>query len=275
MLPIGEFSKICQVSIKTLHHYDKIGLMKPEYVESHTGYRYYSQTQMEIMLLIQRLKRYGFSLEEIKGMLVCHDKRVLFSRMRKQREKLKQQKKGMESIISELSLHLHDFERTGDIMGYQKGYKIEMKETADRQVLASRQNMSVEEFGKYYGVLYEKLMRERITPDGITGAVYYDEEFCPECSDIELIVGIKEEERADKVMKGCLCASTIHKGPYSSLPDAYGAIVAWIERSDYERVGEPFEIYVKNQFNGLEPEDWETEIYFPVAASDIEKRQKI
>lgn len=29
MLQIGEFSRICQVSVKTLHHYDKIGLLAP------------------------------------------------------------------------------------------------------------------------------------------------------------------------------------------------------------------------------------------------------
>ena len=29
MYTIGEFSKICQVSVKTLHHYDRIGLLTP------------------------------------------------------------------------------------------------------------------------------------------------------------------------------------------------------------------------------------------------------
>ena len=29
MLSIGEFSKICQVTVKTLRHYDRIGLLKP------------------------------------------------------------------------------------------------------------------------------------------------------------------------------------------------------------------------------------------------------
>ena len=33
MLTVGEFSKICQVSIKTLHHYDRIGLLTPVKVD--------------------------------------------------------------------------------------------------------------------------------------------------------------------------------------------------------------------------------------------------
>lgn len=63
MFTIGEFSRICQVSIKTLRHYDKVGLLKPAKVDALTGYRYYQQGQLEVMLLIQRLKRYGFPLE--------------------------------------------------------------------------------------------------------------------------------------------------------------------------------------------------------------------
>ena len=43
MYTIGEFSKICQVSVKTLHHYDRIGLLTPFRVDSFTGYRYYTR----------------------------------------------------------------------------------------------------------------------------------------------------------------------------------------------------------------------------------------
>lgn len=41
MLKIGDFSKICQVSIKSLRHWDGIGLLKPALIDSHSSYRYY------------------------------------------------------------------------------------------------------------------------------------------------------------------------------------------------------------------------------------------
>ena len=41
MLSIGEFSKICQVSAKTLRYYDEIGLLRPEEINPENGYRYY------------------------------------------------------------------------------------------------------------------------------------------------------------------------------------------------------------------------------------------
>ena len=69
MLSVGEFSKICLVSVKTLHHYDRIGLLKPAQVDAVTGYRYYEVAQIERMLLIARLKRYGMTLVEIARFL--------------------------------------------------------------------------------------------------------------------------------------------------------------------------------------------------------------
>ena len=264
MLTTGQFSKICQVSVKTLYYYDRIGLLVPLRVDPATGYRYYSREQVDRMLLIGRLKKYGFSLVEVAGLLDCADERVLFSRLKNQKEKLTEQRRKTELIISELSDHLQNFERTGNIMGYQKRYNICTVRTPDRAVTASRQMMGVKDFGTYFTSLYQRMAEEGLTPDGIRGAVYYDEEFNHECSDIELIVGVKETERADKIMKSSFCASTVHKGAYSSLSDAYGALVVWIEENGYAWDGAPYEIYTKTQFDGLEPKDWETEIYFPV-----------
>ena len=117
MLSIGEFSKTCQVSVKTLHYYDRIGLLRPTRVDALTGYRYYDQQQMEQMLYIQRLKRYGFLLGEIRELLACSDGHTLSSRLLQQKEKLIQKKREIEQTLSELTAHLHDFERTGTIMG--------------------------------------------------------------------------------------------------------------------------------------------------------------
>lgn len=72
MYTVGQFSKICQVSVKTLHYYDRIGLLPPLAVDAETGYRYYGSEQIDQMLLISRLKRYGLSLEDIRTFL-SHD----------------------------------------------------------------------------------------------------------------------------------------------------------------------------------------------------------
>ena len=64
-LQIGEFSRLCGVTIKTLRHYEKLGLLIPEHIDRYSGYRYYSVGQMQKMGAIRELKSLGFSLVEI------------------------------------------------------------------------------------------------------------------------------------------------------------------------------------------------------------------
>ena len=264
MLQIGEFSKICQVSVKTLHHYDKIGLLVPVEVDRITGYRFYQLEQIDTMNYIQRLKRYGFSLEEIQSILAISDNNELKNRLRQQEEKLKLEQQEMAIILNELRTHISVFERTGDIMTYQKGYTIEVKSSPSMNVLTNRAMMGVNEFGKYYGTLFERVPKERVTPTGLNGARYYDEEFDYDSSDIEVFIGIKEKDKADVVMEPVECAMTVHRGRYSTLSEAYGVIVSWITENGYEIAGAPFDLYIKTQFDSLSPEDWETEVYFPI-----------
>jgi len=63
---IGEISKQCNISIKTLRYYEDLGLIKPKEVDNYTGYRYYDEENVEAIYKIQLLKDLGFSLNEIK-----------------------------------------------------------------------------------------------------------------------------------------------------------------------------------------------------------------
>ena len=64
-LTTGEFASLCGVNKKTLFHYDNIKLFMPEKVLEN-GYRYYSNSQIEIFNVISALKEIGMSLSEIK-----------------------------------------------------------------------------------------------------------------------------------------------------------------------------------------------------------------
>jgi len=71
MLKIGDFSKLAGVSVKTLRHYDALGLLHPAQVSGESGYRFYGQEQLCILNRILALKEAGFTLEEIGGMLAA------------------------------------------------------------------------------------------------------------------------------------------------------------------------------------------------------------
>ena len=264
MLSIGQFSKVCGVTVKALRHYDRLGLIRPVHTDKFTGYRYYDEDQIPLMLNIMRLKRYGFSLEEVGLFLSETDKGALHCMLQNQLCRLETLMAETGSVINELKRHLHEFERTGEIMSYRNNYQINLEEAEPLHIISTRQVMSTDDFGKYYGQIFERAAKERIQTNFMTLAVYHDREFDPAASDIEVGVGVIDTSRADRVIGGCLCATTVHVGAYSSLPDAYGAITGWIKEAGYEITAPPYEIYIKTRYDKLPPEEWETKIFFPV-----------
>lgn len=69
MLKIGEFSKIAQVSIKTLRYYDQMRLLKPAHIDRFSGYRYYTLSQLLKLNRILALKDLDFTLDQVKELL--------------------------------------------------------------------------------------------------------------------------------------------------------------------------------------------------------------
>jgi len=66
---IGEISRLFGMSIQTLRHYDRIGLLRPAYVNHENNYRYYSHEQFLQIKLIKYLKTLGFSLAQIRDIV--------------------------------------------------------------------------------------------------------------------------------------------------------------------------------------------------------------
>ena len=67
-LKIGAFSKMMQVTVKTLRHYEQMGLLVPAEVDEWTGYRNYRIEQMQRLNTIRYLKEMGFTLDEIRSL---------------------------------------------------------------------------------------------------------------------------------------------------------------------------------------------------------------
>ena len=73
LLTIGEMSQLNNVSTQTLRLYDRIGLLKPHYVDPSNGYRYYNIKQCAMLDMIQYMQALGMSLKLIKKQLNHHD----------------------------------------------------------------------------------------------------------------------------------------------------------------------------------------------------------
>jgi DNA-binding transcriptional MerR regulator len=82
---IGEFAKLAGVTVRALHHYDRIGLLKPQ--RGGSGFRLYRMEDLERLEQIAALKFLGIPLQEIK-LLLKHGPLTLVDSLHMQREAL-------------------------------------------------------------------------------------------------------------------------------------------------------------------------------------------
>jgi len=68
-LQIKEFAELTGVSVRTLHYYDEIGLLKPSFVDEQNGYRFYDETSLERMQEILFYRELDFPLKSIAEIL--------------------------------------------------------------------------------------------------------------------------------------------------------------------------------------------------------------
>ncbi len=270
MLKIGEFSKICQVSVKALRHWSDIGLLIPAQIDEQTGYRYYGIEQIQQVNRIQALKTMGLSLPEIADLLAQHMSSDEIRRLLviKQRE-LQQEMKDVAERLAVIESRLKQIDRAGVIPGYETV----LKPVAEQKIIAIRE--TVADMEALVTLLEETHPYARQKDNTNLLAIFHDEGYQTEQVDIE--VGFPVEGHTDweiplstgrrmsiTTLPGLdLVASTVHHGTWLTLAEGYEYLGIWIETSDYIIMGPGREI-----FHHI---DWEneqkatvTELQFPV-----------
>lgn len=109
-LSIGEMAKLRGVTVDTLRHYDKIGLLKPFHIDPETGYRYYSISQYEVLGTIKELRSIGFSLEEIKQFLTDRNVKKSVQSLQKSMANIQEEIKKLQGIHNILMTRLYNIE---------------------------------------------------------------------------------------------------------------------------------------------------------------------
>lgn len=97
LLPASEFAEMAGVTVRALHHYDHLGLLKPT-ARSEAGYRLYSEDDLERLEQVIVLKFLGLPLRKIREMLDQGPRR-LPETLRRQREALEEKRRRLEMAI--------------------------------------------------------------------------------------------------------------------------------------------------------------------------------
>ena len=125
---IKQFAEFTGVSVRTLHYYDEIGLLKPACVDEHTGYRYYDENSLLRMQEILFYRELDFSLKTI-GEILSSPNYNKEKALNEQKILLTLKKERLEKLISAIddAMKGKNIMETFDNSEFEK-YKAEAKE---------------------------------------------------------------------------------------------------------------------------------------------------
>lgn len=265
---IGLFSKMNRVTIKALRHYDEIGLLKPATIEKFTGYRYYTSEQLPLLHQILALREMGFTLDEIKKVQGGTPEKDLL--IQKRLELLKR--------IAQDTLRLSQVEsylvKNDD---ESAGYHVILKELP--QVIVASLRTTIPNYNALFSVVppmgaeMERLGCVCAVPEYCFN-IYHDGEYRETDVDVEICEAVTAAQEDSEMLKFKViervenAACVLHKGPYEGFPNAYNAVLKWVERNGYEIIDHPRESYIDGVWNKDSAADWLTEIQFPVKKID-------
>lgn len=267
-LKIGEFSKMMQVTVKTLRHYEQIGILVPDEIDKWTGYRYYKLDQMQRLGEIRRLKDIGFSLEEIKEL----------SRENSGRPDIEQLETKIRTCEEELKVLLRRREMLHQMVDSQR--KINSMEKFSIQslpeiIVASHREViaNYEAIGPMcVNVIGPEMQRLgcKCPPPGYCFTVEHAKEYKPTDIDIEYCEQVEEMGEDSKIIQfkklpevpTAICMK--HVGPYEKFYQSYTELFQYIEKQGYRIAGQPRCCYVDGIWNQPDPEKWLSIIQVPV-----------
>lgn len=264
MYKIGEFSKITSFTVKALRFYEEKEILIPSARDDESGYRLYSEADIEKAKLIALLKAVDFTISEIKEVVdncqtpsdlsyYLEEKRTWFAdRIKEYTDKSEKIKK----IISK--------PKGGEkIMAYDIKEKI-----LDEVLVASiRYKGRYEECGEYIKKLFSVVKNKC---NGAPFNIYYDGEFKDDDADIEVCVPVKSAVFGNGVESRKIPAvktiTTIHQGGYETLSNAHKALFDYVNSNGIKLKPEVRETYLKGPgmlFKG-NPNNYVTEISYSV-----------
>jgi DNA-binding transcriptional MerR regulator len=281
VLKIGEFARISQVSIKTLRHYDALGLLRPAHTDPESGYRFYTMDQIADVVRLLALKDCGFSLDEIGQLLRQHDalaiERLLRERVVAQADLVATEQARLQRMAARLQ-HVNAATNEGSV------FDVALKRTEPITLVGKRGCLTTaDEIGPFAVAVVAQLAQAAIAFERPLIHLYFDDDGADgedesETSDhIDLFVGAPVaaippalgEFECQRLPGGDQVACVIYRGDYVGIGKAFQALDHWIATSGYRQSGPCREIYHRSPAHTDDPAEYLTEIQSPIVAAPV------
>ena len=267
-LKIGEFSKMMQVTVKTLRHYEQKGLLVPYEVDEWTGYRYYSITQMQRLNTIRGLQRQGFTLEEIKELLEDGAQTPSIEQLTQKIEETERQLQLLTERRSQLLKWMDSHKQIKTMEKFCIQSLPEIIVASHREVISGYSALGLLCVNKI-GPEMQRLGC-KCPPPGYCFTIEHNQEFCAENIDIEYCEQVEEMGNDSDIIQFkrlpavemVLCMK--HVGPYERFYESFTEALAYMEEQGYRLAGHPRTCYIDGIWNQEDPEKWLSIIQIPI-----------
>ncbi len=262
---IGMFSKLGKVTIKTLHHYDEVGLLVPSRVDEENGYRYYTTDQIFRLNEIVSLRQMGFSIAEISAIVDGHNIEGILTQ---RKAELESEARNVTDQLFRLTNYIKE-QKEGHLMNYQAV----IKEIPACTVYSAKHTIPnysalmevMPALGEKVGKLNPGL---KCVEPGYCFNVYLDGEYRDTDINVEICEAVVSRGKDGdgivfKDLPAVTVVSVLHKGAYEKIGVAYAYAMQWVEQNGYRVAGQVRESYIDGIWNRENVEDWLTEIQVP------------
>jgi DNA-binding transcriptional MerR regulator len=265
-LPIGDFSRATHMSIKTLRHYHRVGLLEPADVDQFTGHRRYTTRQIPTAQVIRRFRELDMPIEEIRSILTAPDVSVrnelIAAHLSRLEEGLARTQNAVASL-RELLDHPQDPARAG----------ISHRSVAGTRAAAITGVVDIGDVSSWYqgalGELRATIAAQALSASGAPGGIYAPDLFSSERGQATVFIPCTGQIRPVGRVEGvevppAELAIIVHDGPHDGIDRAYGALATHVTQHALAVDGPICEYYLSGRYDTPDDSAWRTEIGWPI-----------
>jgi DNA-binding transcriptional MerR regulator len=261
---IGDFARATHLSVKTLRHYHRIGLLEPADVDPGTGYRHYTTDQIPVAQVIRRFRELDMPLDDIHAVLAAPDagtrNDLIAAHLNRLEDNLARTRQAVAS--------LRDLLRTP-----ATSVHIEHRAVPATPAAAISEVVDIGDSASWYqgalAELHATVAAQELPIAGTAGGIFSNELFTFERGRATIFVPCGGAVRAlgrvtPTVVPAAELAVTVHSGPHAGIDRAYGALGTYVTQHALGVDGPIREYYLIGRNDTVDEREWRTEIGWPV-----------
>lgn len=263
-LTIGDFSRATHLSVKTLRHYHRVGLLAPADVDADTGYRRYTTDQIPTAQVIRRFRDLDMPLDQIHAVLQAPDLRTRNELISAHLASLEQTLARTQSAVASLR----------DLLaGPSAAAPVSHRRVGATMAAAVTAVVAMGDLPPWYlgalGELHATLDARGMRASGPAGGIFAGELFTDERGQATVFVPTASEVprlgRVEPVLvPAAELAVTEHRGSLADVDRAYGALAAYVASHELRVDGPIREYYLVGRQDTADENAWRTEICWPI-----------